>query len=322
MRAIVCKELGPPSKLALEELPSPEPGPGQVLVDVHACGANFFDTLIIQGLYQLRPEPPFSPGGEVAGVVAKVGAGVTSVKPGDAVAAVVPWGGYAEQLVADAQRLVRVPEGGDLTVAAGLLTTYGTTYYAFADRAQLRPGETVLVLGASGGVGLAAVELGKLLGAQVIAVASSEEKRATCRAYGADAAIGYDDLKNAVRKLAPSGVDVVYDPVGGPHAEPALRTLAWNGRFLVIGFAAGEIPKISLNLTLLKSCNIVGVFWGAWLVREPARAAEQFGQLLAWVKEGRLKPHVHARYPLAEAPRALEDLLARKVQGKAVILAR
>jgi NADPH2:quinone reductase len=322
MRAIVCKELGPPSKLVLEEVPAPVAGPGQAVIDVHACGVNFPDTLIIEGKYQFRPSPPFSPGGEVAGVVSAVGEGVTAVRPGDRVIALMPWGGYAEQVLADPTRLQPVPDGVPLDVAASLLTAYGTTYYAFVDRASLRAGETVLVLGAAGGVGVAAIELGKLMGARVIAVASTEEKRALCTRLGADAAIGYENLKDAVRSVAPNGVDVVYDAVGGPHSEVALRTMAWGGRHLVVGFAAGEIPRIPLNLTLLKSCSIVGVFWGAWLQREPARAIALHAQLLEWVRDGKLRPPIHARYPLAEAPRALEELLARRVQGKAVVVTR
>jgi len=322
MRAIVCKELGPPSKLTLEELPAPVVGPGQALLDVHACGVNFPDTLIIEGKYQFRPSPPFTPGGEVAGVVSAVGDGVTAVRPGDRVIALMPWGGYAEQVLTDATRLQPVPDGVALDVAASLLTAYGTTYYAFVDRAALRAGETVLVLGAAGGVGVAAIELAKLMGAKVVAVASTEEKRALCTRLGADHAIGYENLKDAVRAVAPNGIDVVYDAVGGPHSEAALRTLAWGGRHLVVGFAAGEIPRIPLNLTLLKSCSIVGVFWGAWLQRDPARALALHTQLLEWVRDGKLHPPIHARYPLAEAARALEELLARRVQGKAVIVTR
>jgi NADPH2:quinone reductase len=323
MKAVICKSFGPPETLVFEEVPSPRVSTGQALVDVKACGVNFPDTLIIAGKYQFRPEPPFSPGGEVAGVVAEVGEGVTNVKPGDRVVALMPWGGYAERVVTDATRLVPIPDGVDFVTAAATLTTYGTTYYALVDRAALQPGETLLVLGAAGGVGLAAVELGKLLGARVIAAASSPQKLETCKQHGADLTIDYaaEDLKERCKALtAGAGADVVYDPVGGPYSEAALRATAWNGRLLVIGFAAGEIPKIPLNLTLLKGASIIGVFWGQFTVRDPARALAQFGQLLEWVRDGKLEPHVHATPPLAEAASAMRALLDRKVQGKMVLV--
>jgi NADPH:quinone reductase len=323
MKAVVCKEFGPPEKLVLEELPDPRASSGQAVVAVRACGVNFPDTLIIEGKYQFRPEPPFSPGGEAAGVVESVGEGVTTVKPGDRVIALMPWGGYAERVVADATRLVPIPDGVDFVAAAATLTTYGTTLYALADRAALEPGETLLVLGAAGGVGLAAVQLGKLMGARVIAAASSADKLATCKANGADEVIDYarEDLKERVKALTGgAGADVVYDPVGGRYSEAALRATAWNGRLLVIGFAAGEIPKIPLNLTLLKGASIIGVFWGQFTMRDPAAARAQFAQLLGWIAEGKLRPPVHATPPLAEAPAALRTLLDRKVQGKIVLV--
>ncbi|HEX8953324.1 MAG TPA: NADPH:quinone oxidoreductase family protein, partial [Polyangia bacterium] len=242
---------------------------------------------------------------------------------GDRVIALMPWGGYAEAVAADATKLVPIPDGVDFVQAAGIMTTYGTTIYALADRAQLQPGETLLVLGAAGGVGLAAVQLGKLMGARVIAAASSAEKLETCKREGADLTIDYgkEDLKERVKALTNgAGVDVVYDPVGGNYSEAALRATAFNGRLLVIGFAAGDIPKIPLNLTLLKGASIVGVFWGLFTMREPARAMAQFKQLYEWVRDGKLKPHVHATPPLAEAAAAMRALLDRKVQGKIVLV--
>src|SRR5262249_13131405 len=260
---------------------------------------------------------------EVAGVVAEVGEGVTAVKPGDRVVALMPWGGYAERIVTDAARLIPIPDGVDFVQAAANLTTYGTTYYALPDPPAIKAGETLLVIGAAGGVGLAAVQLGKLMGARVIAAASSTEKLELCRREGADLTIDYahEELKERVKALTGgAGVDVVYDPVGGKYSEAALRATAWNGRLLVIGFAAGEIPKIPLNLTLLKGASILGVFWGQFTMRDPARALGQFRQLLDWVAEGKLRPHVHATPPLAEAGAALRTLLDRKVQGKVVLV--
>jgi NADPH2:quinone reductase len=323
MRAVIARAYGGPEVLAVEEVPTPRAGAGQAVVAVKACGVNFPDTLIIAGKYQFKPEPPFSPGGEVAGVVTEVGEGVTAVKVGDRVIALMPWGGYAEAVVADATRLVPIPAGVDFVQAASLLTTYGTTIHAFVDRAQLKKGESLLVLGAAGGVGLAAVQLGKLMGARVIAAASTPEKLETCRREGADEGIDYsrEDLKERVKQLTNgAGVDVVYDAVGGKYSELALRATGWNGRLLVIGFAAGEIPKIPLNLTLLKGASIVGVFWGQFMMREPATAAAQFQQLLAWVAEGKLKPHVHGTRGLDEAADAMRVLLDRKVQGKIVLV--
>ncbi len=323
MKAVVCKAFGPPESLVVEEVPSPRASAGQAVVEVKAVGVNFPDTLIIEGKYQFRPEPPFSPGGEVAGVVAEVGDGVTNVKGGDRVVALMPWGGYAERIVSDATRLIPIPDGVSFVQAAAVPTTYGTTYYALADRAAMKPGETLLVLGAAGGVGIAAVQLGKLMGARVIAAASSSEKLETCKREGADLVIDYskEDVKDRVKALTNGvGADVVYDPVGGKYSEAALRATAFNGRLLVIGFAAGEIPKIPLNLTLLKGASIVGVFWGQFTMREPARAAAQFKQLYEWVRDGKLKPHVHATPPLAEAAAAMRTLLDRKVQGKIVLV--
>lgn len=323
MRAVLCKAWGPPESLVLEERPTPRPGPGQVLVGVKACGVNFPDTLIIQGKYQFKPELPFSPGGEVAGTVLALGEGVQGFAVGDRVIAATTWGGYAEEVVAEAGRLIPMPDEMDFPVAAAFTLTYGTSHHALKDRARLQPGETLLVLGAAGGVGLAAVELGKAMGARVIAAASSEDKLALCRAHGASDTIDYsrEDLRERIKQLTDGrGVDVVYDPVGGDYSEPALRGMAWNGRFLVVGFAAGRIPSLPLNLPLLKGCAIVGVFWGAFTRNEPQRNAANLAELMQWTGEGELKPHVSTTYPLERAADALNDLLQRKVQGKAVLL--
>ena len=322
MRAVLCKHYGPPSDLVVEDIPSPAAGPGQLVVSVHACGVNFPDTLIIQGQYQFKPELPFSPGAEVAGVVKEVGAGVTAFRPGDRVIAATTWGGYAEEVVADAARCLAMPAGMAFDVAAAFLLTYGTSHHALRDRADLRPGETLLVLGAAGGVGLAAVELGKAMGARVIAAASSAEKLAVCREHGADELIDYsqEDLRARIKDITGGkGVDVVYDPVGGDYAEPALRSMAWRGRFLVVGFAAGQIPSLPFNLPLLKGCSVVGVFWGAFTRNEPERHQANLKELLAWVADGRLRPHVSARYPLEHAADAMRDLTERRVQGKVVL---
>ncbi len=322
MRAVLCKRFGPPSALVVEDVPSPSAGPGELVVSVHACGVNFPDTLIIEGRYQFKPELPFSPGGEVAGIVKEVGPGVTAFRPGDRVIAATTWGGYAEEVVAEAKRTQPMPEGMDFETAAAFVLTYGTSHHALKDRAAIQPGETLLVLGAAGGVGLAAVELGKAMGVRVIAAASNAEKLAVCRAHGADETIDYaaEDLRARIKALTGGkGVDVVYDPVGGDYSEPALRSMAWRGRFLVVGFAAGKIPSLPLNLTLLKGCSIVGVFWGAFTRNEPQRNASNLQELMRWVGEGRLRPHVSARYPLERAADALHDLAARKVQGKVVL---
>ena len=322
MRAVLCRAFGPPSSLAIEDLASPEPGPGQVVVTVKACGVNFPDTLMIEGRYQFKPPMPFSPGGEVAGVVARVGGGVTSAQVGDRVIAVTGYGGFAEEVVTDAERLVPLPDGMDFPAGSALLFTYGTAQYALRDRAALEPGETLLVLGAAGGTGLAAVEVGSVIGARVIAVASSEEKLELCRERGAAETINYatEDLRIRIKDLTGgSGVDVVFDPVGGDHAEAAVRGMAWDGRYLVIGFVAG-IPSVPLNLILLKSCSVIGVFWGAFVTRDPGRNRELLAELFGWHAEGKIDPHISAGYPLERAADALNDLLERKALGKIVIL--
>ncbi len=321
MKAVLCKAWGLPDTLVVEDLPSPRPGKGQVLVSVKASGVNFPDVLIIQNKYQLKPELPFSPGSEIAGVVKQVGEGVRGFMPGDAVIALIGWGGYAEEVLVEETRLAPMPAGLDVKVAASFGLAYATSYHALKDRAQLQPGETLLVLGAAGGVGLAAVELGKLMGARVIAAASSDEKLETCKRFGAESTINYerDDLREAIRGLS-AGVDVVYDPVGGKFAEPAMRGMAWQGRYLVVGFAAGDIPKIPLNLALLKEASIVGVYWGEFSRRNPAANAANLKDLMAWLRAGTIKPLVSATYPLERAADALNDMMNRKVQGKAVLV--
>ena len=323
MKAILCKGYGPPESLVLEEVPDLVAAPGKVVVDVKAAGVNFPDTLIIQGKYQFKPEMPFSPGGESAGVVSSVGDGVTNAKPGDRVIAFTGHGGYAEQVLADAAGVIPIPDAMDFATASGFVMTYGTSFHALKDRACLAQGETLLVLGAAGGVGLTAVELGAQMGARVIAAASSKEKLDTCKQYGATELIDYssEDLRERIKEITGgAGADVVYDPVGGAFAEPALRSTGWNGRYLVIGFAAGDIPKIPLNLALLKGCSIVGVFWGAHVQREPKLNAENLRTLVGWWAEGRIKPLVSQTYPLARAADALNDMLHRKVRGKVVLL--
>jgi NADPH2:quinone reductase len=323
VKAVLCKELGPPEKLTVENIPSPKPGKGQVLVSVKACGVNFPDTLIIQGKYQFKPELPFSPGGEVAGVVKEIGEGVVSPKPGDRVIAFTTWGGFAEELVADADRTVVMPAEMDFVPASAFVLTYGTSYHALKDRARLQAGETLLVLGASGGVGIAAIQLGKAMGARVIAAASSNQKLQVCKDNGADELINYgtDDLRAKVKTItAGKGVDVVFDPVGGPYSEPALRDMAWNGRFLVVGFAAGDIPKIPLNLTLLKGCSIVGVFWGAFTRNEPDLNRRNNEDLMKMYLDGQVKPHIHATYPLERAADALNEVMYKRVSGKVVLV--
>jgi NADPH2:quinone reductase len=322
MKAVLCKELGPPEKLVVEEVPPLAPGKGQVVVGVKAAGVNFPDTLIIQGKYQFKAEPPFSPGGEVAGVVKALGEGVTGVRVGDRVIASSTYGGFAEEMAVEAERLVPMPDAMDYVPASAFILTYGTSYHALKDRAQLKAGETLLVLGASGGVGIAAIQLGKAMGARVIAAASSEAKLAVSKDNGADELINYaaDDLRTRVKAItAGRGVDVVYDPVGGPYSEAALRDMAWNGRFLVVGFAAGEIPKVPLNLVLLKGCAIVGVFWGAFTRTEPQRNRRNNEELMQLYLDGKVKPHIHATYPLAEAAKALNEVLYKRVSGKVVL---
>ena len=323
MKALLCKTHGLPETLSLEEVDSPSPGPGQLLIQVKACGVNFPDNLIIQNLYQFKPELPFAPGGEVSGIVKSVGEGVQHVKPGDHVFALTGWGGFAEEVVADAFKTLPMPPGMDFVTGATTMYTCGTSLHALKQRAQLQEGETLLVLGAAGGVGLAAVQIGKLMGARVIAAASSDEKLATCKAMGADEVINYktEDLRERIKELTgKKGVDVVYDPVGDAYSEPAVRSLAWQGRYLVVGFAGGAPASIRLNLPLLKGASIVGVFWGAFAQKQPKESMANFKQILGWILEGKLKQNVHKEYALAEGGQAIRDLMDRKVIGKNVIV--
>lgn len=324
MKAVLCKALGMPETLVIEELPDLKPGPGQVVIDVHACGVNFPDYLIIQGKYQNKPKLPFSPGGEVAGVINSIGEGVKGLAAGDRVLCFIGtgWGGFADQALVRAEMVTKIPPQMDYVTASAFLLTYGTSYYSLKDRGDLKPGETLLVLGAAGGVGLAAVELGKAMGARVIAAASTDDKLAVCKAHGADEGINYDkeDLKERIKALTGGkGADVIYDPVGGDYSEAALRAINWNGRFLVVGFANGEIPKIPLNLTLLKGCQIVGVFWGASIDRDIGHFQKRNQELLDYYVAGKLKPLVTGKYPLEEVAAALNLLAARKVTGKLVL---
>ncbi len=321
MKAVLCKQFGPPDSLAIEELPSPCAGPGEVVIAVKAASLNFPDVLIIQNKYQFKPPLPFSPGSELAGVVKEVGAEVKGWRPGDKVMAFTTYGAFAEEVKTEAVRLLKIPQGMSFTQAAAFILTYGTTDHALRDRAALAAGETLLVLGAAGGVGLAAIEIGKALGARVIAAASSEEKLAVCREHGADATINYatEDFRERTKALTDGrGPDVIYDPVGGPYSEPAFRSIAWRGRHLVDRFAAGEIPKLPLNLALLKGAAVVGVFWGDFARREPKQFAASVGQLNKWFVEGKLKPHVDQTMPLEQAREALNLMAARKVKGKLV----
>jgi NADPH2:quinone reductase len=323
MRAVLCKEFGPPERLVVEEVPAPTAAYGEVVIAVRAAGVNFPDVLIIQNKYQFKPPLPFSPGAEVAGEVKAVGQGVTHLKPGDRVIGSTGWGGFAEEIAVDAARVIPIPDAMDFVTASAFLLTYGTSHYALKDRARIQPGETLLVLGAAGGVGLAAVELGKAMGARVIAAASTDDKLAVCREHGADEVVNYatEDLKERTKALTGGdGVDVVYDPVGGDLAEAALRAIAWEGRFLVIGFAAGPIPRIPLNLVLLKSCQVVGVFWGAFTARFPEQNRANIAELMAWYEAGTIHPLVSATYPFERVAAALDDLTGRRVKGKVVLV--
>jgi NADPH2:quinone reductase len=322
MKAILCTRYCTPDELELADIPQPTAGPGEALVRVKAAALNFFDLLIIAGKYQVKPPFPFSPGSEFAGIVESVGAGVTDIAVGDRVLGSTGHGTAREYIAVPAKQLVKIPEKLDFERAAGLTVTYGTTLYALRERAQLKSGETLAVLGASGGVGLAAIEIGKIMGARVIACASSAEKLDFARAHGADETVNYasEDLRGALKRLGGErGIDVVYDPVGGPYAEPAVRSLGWEGRYLVIGFAAGEIPKLPLNLVLLKSCDIRGVIWGAWVARNPQGQRTLMTDIVRWCAEGKLSGHVHAVYPLAEIATALKAIADRKAMGKIVL---
>ena len=329
MKAVLSKEVGGPETLVLEELPDPVAGPGQVLIDVKACGVNYPDVLIIEDKYQFKPTRPFAPGGEVSGVISAVGEGITRFKVGDRVLASTGWGGFAEKLALEEQRCTPIPDDMPFDEAAAFVLTYGTSYYALKDRGHIKAGETLLVLGAAGGVGLAAVELGKAMGARVIAAASSQEKVDLAVKHGAESGVVYPrgpfdkDGQKALANLikdacGPNGWDVAYDAVGGDYSEATIRAAGWNGRFLVIGFPSG-IPKIPLNLTLLKSCDIVGVFWGAAVARDPKGHAQNLKELMALYAEGKIRPYVSERFPLARAGDAIAHLSSRKAMGKVVI---
>jgi NADPH2:quinone reductase len=323
MRAVRCNQYGLPETLVVENLPSPKPEAGEVLISVRAAGVNFPDSLIIQNKYQFKPPLPFTPGGELAGVVTAVGPGVSRYAVGQSVIAFTGWGAFAEEVAVSQDKLIPMPDQMPFEIAGTFLMTYGTSYHAFKDRAQLLPNETVLVLGAAGGIGIAAIELAKAFGARVIAAASSDEKLAVCKAHGADEVINYlsEDLRERLKAITGGrGVDVVCDPVGGRYSELALRSMAWRGRFLVVGFADGEIPKIPLNLALLKGCSIMGVFWGDFVRREPEHAAADLQALVALYQDGKIKPLVSGRYSLDQAGDALNALMQRKVSGKIALV--
>ena len=322
MRALLCTKFGPPDLLEVHDLPSPAAGPGEVVITVKAASVNFPDFLIIQNKYQFKPEPPFSPGSELTGVVKEVGPGVIDLAPGDRVLAFTTYGAFREEVKTERGRIIPLPPGMDFDTGAAFLLTYGTMDHGLRDRGALQAGETVLVLGASGGIGIASIEIAKALGARVIACASDPGKLDACRQHGADETIDYssENLRERIKALTKDrGVDVVVDPVGGAYTELALRSCAWRGRLLVVGFAAGEIPKIPLNLTLLKGCSIVGVFWGDFLRREPEAFAASVSQLGKWYAAGKLKPHITATYPLDRAAEAIALMGARKVIGKVVV---
>ncbi len=323
MRAIRCNRYGPPETLVLQTLPDVEPGPGEVAIDVKAASVNFPDVLVIENKYQFEPELPFTPGSEVAGIVRAVGTGVTHLRPGMPVAAYVQVGGFAEQVVASADACAPLPADADYAVAAAFTLAYGTSYHAIVDRGELAARETMLVLGAAGGVGLAAVEIGRAIGARVIAAASSDEKLAICREHGAHETIQYEreSLRERIAALTDGrGPDVVYDPVGGRYTEPAFRSIGWRGRYLVVGFASGEIPRLPLNLALLKGASIVGVFWGEFAKRESSRNHAGLETLARWLREGKLHPRISARYRLEDTARALRDMAQRRVTGKIVVV--
>lgn len=322
MKALLCEAFGPPETLMVRELPEPRPGPGEIAIAVKAAALNFFDTLIIQNRYQTRPTLPFSPSAECAGVVTALGEGVTEFEIGERVAAWLGYGAARETVVVPVASAVRVPDALDDAQAASLFVTYGTAMHGLIQRAHLRAGETLAVLGAAGGAGLAAVEIGALLGAHVIACASSPEKLALAREHGAQEEIDYgsDDLRAGLKRATEGrGVDVLYDTVGGDFAEPAVRSMAWEGRYLVVGFAGGGIPKIPLNLLLLKGCDLRGVFWGEFVTREPAQHRRNMERLLDWAAAGRIRAHVHARFPLERAAEAFALIGDRRALGKIVL---
>ena len=321
MRALLCKSYGPPESLVVDDVPAPEPGAGQVRIRVETAGVNFPDALIIENKYQFKPQLPFSPGGEVAGTVDAVGQGVESLSVGDRVVASTTYGGFAEQCLAEAAKTVKLPPGFDPKIAAAIVIAYGTTWHALFDRGGMTPADTVLVLGAAGGVGLAAVEIAHTAGATVIAAASSPEKLEVCRQHGADHLIDYarDDLRARLKEVCPEGPTIIYDPVGGELSEKSFRSIAPRGRHLIIGFASGEIPRIPLNLPLLKFASLVGVFWGDYARREPENNLRDLRTLMDWIREGRIEPVISATYPLAEGGAAIRHIAERRAIGKLVV---
>lgn len=322
MKAVICDHWAPYDQLKVAEIDPPVAKPGQVIIDVKAVGLNFFDTLIVEKKYQTQPELPFSPGGEISGIVSSVGDHVIHFAPGDRVMAYVGYGGAREQLAVPAGKITPIPDNITFEAAAGLTVTYGTSLHALRDRAKIKPGETLAVLGAAGGVGQSAIEIGKVLGAKVITCASSDEKLETCKNLGADELVNYtrDDLKTELKRLTGGkGVDVVYDPVGGELSEQALRATAWNGRLLVVGFASGTIPKIPLNLTLLKGCQIMGVFWGEHIKREPEKHQTNLSTLVHLCAKGSISPRVYKIKPLNQIISALDEIAKRRVQGKIIL---
>lgn len=323
MKAVLCRQYGPPSSLVIEDIPDPVPGPGEIVIEMRAAGVNFPDVLIIQNKYQHKPPLPFTPGAELAGLVSAIGPSVQGLRIGDRVMATCLTGGFAERARVAASSVTVIPDGVGFDIAASLSLAYGTSFHALKDRGALRPGETLLVLGAAGGVGLAAVEIGKALGARVIAAASSAEKLAICEAHGADAGIDYssEDLRERIRALTDGrGPDVIYDPVGGPYSEPAFRSIGWRGRLLVVGFAHGEIPKLALNLPLIKGAAIIGVVWGEYTRREPEHYRADLATMFGLIDSGALRPRISARYALEDTVKALELIASRQVTGKAVIV--
>lgn len=325
MKAALCREFGGPETIGIEDIPEPEPGPGEAVIDVETCALNFFDTLVIRDKYQIKPELPFSPGAEVAGRVSALGADARGAAVGDRVIAFLPFNGARERVAARAEEVIRIPDGVSDETACGVTVTYGTAIHALKDRARLKAGETAAVLGAAGGAGLAAVEIAKRMGARVIACASSGEKLAVAREHGADEGVNYasEDLKARLRALTGgAGPDVIYDCVGGDYSETAFRAIAWQGRFLVIGFAAGDIPKLPLNLPLLKSADVMGVFWGGWAERNPQANRDNIAQALDWCAAGELAPHIHGVYPLEKISEALRVIDDREARGKVVVRVR
>jgi NADPH:quinone reductase len=322
MKAILCERFGSPDDLVLADIPDPVPGEGEVLVKVKAAGLNFFDTLIIAGKYQTKPAFPFSPGGELSGVIESIGPGVTAFQPGDRVMGYSNFNAARERSVVASNKIVKIPPDLDFDRAAALTVTYGTAYHALKHRGRIRPQETLAVLGASGGVGLAAVEVGRIMEARVIACASSDAKLEFARSHGAHEVVNYAQvpLRDALKRLGGEhGIDIVFDPVGGDYSEAAVRSLAWGGRHLVVGFAAGEIPRLPLNLVLLKGCDVVGIFWGAWVRNEPEQYQDAIAQLARWCAQGKLSCHIQDIYSLADTAKALKAIAERKVMGKLVV---